>query len=254
MKELDLDAFASELERTGYGNKNQTLYDIRAELSGRYKDWRKPWVPMTPDQIFFCLIKETPQTLYTGKLVLARVIGIVRRRPTKQQRDESNPIKDEATLMWSCEFCKRNDFSEIGQVWNHFDVDGECQGMPVGVKCMLDNGCSGFLSLKFLSDSRVENPDERIKDGMTINARITRIDPEKFSVDLTSRTSDLRDSRGVYRPQKDEFFDVRAADEDQFKLDEKKRKEEHKPTYQKRIIAHPQFRNIGYAQTAVLLR
>jgi transcription elongation factor SPT6 len=159
LKDLDLDAFASELERTGYGNKNQTLYDIRTELSARYKDCRLPWLPMTSEEIFYCLTKESPRTLHAGKLVLARVIGIARRRPTKQQRDEANPVRDDATCMWSCEFCKRNDFSEIGQVWNHFDVDGECQGAPVGVRCMLDNGCSGFLALKNLSDTRVENPD-----------------------------------------------------------------------------------------------
>ena len=33
LKDLDLNAFAEERERQGYGDKNITLYDIRAELS-----------------------------------------------------------------------------------------------------------------------------------------------------------------------------------------------------------------------------
>lgn len=36
LKDLDLDAFAEELERQGFGNKCITLYDIRSELNSRY--------------------------------------------------------------------------------------------------------------------------------------------------------------------------------------------------------------------------
>ena len=35
LKDLDLDAFAEELARQGYGNKEITLYDIRDALSDR---------------------------------------------------------------------------------------------------------------------------------------------------------------------------------------------------------------------------
>lgn len=40
--DLDLDAFAEELSRQGFGSKGTTLYDIRAELTKRYKDLRQP--------------------------------------------------------------------------------------------------------------------------------------------------------------------------------------------------------------------
>ena len=40
LKDLDLDAFAEELARQGYGNKQITLYDIRDELINRFKDHR----------------------------------------------------------------------------------------------------------------------------------------------------------------------------------------------------------------------
>merc|ERR1719370_19184 len=41
LSELNLDAFAEELERQGFGNKSVTLYDIRDELNSMYKDKRK---------------------------------------------------------------------------------------------------------------------------------------------------------------------------------------------------------------------
>ncbi|CAF87196.1 unnamed protein product, partial [Tetraodon nigroviridis] len=52
LKDLDLDAFAEELERQGYGNKGITLYDIRAELSCRYKDLRVPYRVPNTEEVF----------------------------------------------------------------------------------------------------------------------------------------------------------------------------------------------------------
>jgi hypothetical protein len=253
LKDLDLDAFAAELIRTGHGVKNLTLYDIRKELMFRYKDLRSDFITLSNEEKFYSLIKETPQSFHVGKLVLCRCVGIARRRPNKEQLDEANPIKDDNTCMWQCSFCKRNDFNELSQIWSHFDT-GECPGPPVGVRTMLDNGCNGFIPLKSLSDSQVSNPEDRIKVGMTIHSRLTRIDPERFSVELTCKTSDLRDLNDKWKPAKDEYYDHKTQDEDQFKLDEKKKKEEHRQTYTKRIIAHPQFKNIGYSQAIVYLK
>ncbi len=131
LKDLDLDAFAAELERTGNGKKNLTLYDIRKELMCRYKDKRTEFYPLSDEEKFYSFIKETPYSFYPGKLVTCRCVGIARRRPNKEQLDEANPVKDDDTCMWQCSFCKRNDFSELGQVWSHFDT-GECPGPPVG--------------------------------------------------------------------------------------------------------------------------
>jgi len=75
LKDLDLDAFAEELERQGFGNKSITLYDIRAELNHRYKDLRLEYRPPNPEELFDMLTKETPETFYIGKLVLGRVVG-----------------------------------------------------------------------------------------------------------------------------------------------------------------------------------
>lgn len=54
----------------GYGNKGITLYDIRAELSCRYKDLRAPYRPPNTEEVFNMLTKETPETFYIGKYYL----------------------------------------------------------------------------------------------------------------------------------------------------------------------------------------
>jgi transcription elongation factor SPT6 len=52
LKDLDLDAFADELNRQGFGNKSITLYDIRAELNHQYKDLRAPFMQLSGDELF----------------------------------------------------------------------------------------------------------------------------------------------------------------------------------------------------------
>lgn len=48
------------------------------------------------------------------------------------------------------------------QVWSHFDA-GSCPGSAVGVKIILDNGVSGFLHTKNISDKHIKSPEERVK-------------------------------------------------------------------------------------------
>jgi len=52
----------------GYGAKRITLYDIRAELSKRYKDLRTAYHSPTVEECFNLLTKETPETFYIGEL------------------------------------------------------------------------------------------------------------------------------------------------------------------------------------------
>lgn len=47
LKDLDLDAFAEELERQDYGNKRTTLYDIRNELFEPFKERRSTYASMS---------------------------------------------------------------------------------------------------------------------------------------------------------------------------------------------------------------
>jgi len=105
LQDLDLDAFADELERQGFGNKRITLYDIRSELNCRYKDARQPFEPPDPEQTFNMLTKETPQTFYIGKLVMATVTGFMYRKPDKEALDNANPNRNDQTGLWQCPFC-----------------------------------------------------------------------------------------------------------------------------------------------------
>lgn len=119
----------------------------------------------------------------------------------------------------------------------------------------MDNGCTGFIKLRDLSDSPVTNPLERVKLHQVIYARITNINIERFSVDLTCKSSDLRDDKERWRPVKDDYFDQSAETEDlaeaekekQLKLAAKER------SYVKRVIAHPSFMNINYNECERIL-
>ncbi len=100
----------------------------------------------------------------------------------------------------------------------------------------LENGLSGNLPMKCLSDSEVKHPEEHVRLENKINCRITKIDFTSFSVDLTSRPSDLMDINGAWCPSKDPFYDQPAEDA---MLKEEKDSKEHRPNNTERIIVHP---------------
>lgn len=91
-----------------------------------------------------------------------------------------------------------NFFPAFLQVWNHFDAGG-CPGQAVGVRIRLDNGVSGYIHIKNLSDEHVSDPKERVKRGQLIYCRVTKIDVEKFAIDATSKSSDLADKNHEWR-------------------------------------------------------
>ncbi|RUS83311.1 hypothetical protein EGW08_008933 [Elysia chlorotica] len=251
LKDLDLDAFAEELERQGYGDKHITLYDIRAELNHRYKDLRTPYRSPSSEEKFNMLTKETPETFYVGKLVQAQVSGIAHKRPQGDQLDQANPVRDDETGLWQCPFCHSKEFPELSDVWSHFD-GSKCPGAAVGVKCRLDSGVTGFIHTKNISDKMVRDPQERVKIGMTIHSRITKIDIERFQVELTSKSSDLADKDNMWRPQKDVYYDYDTEKADIDKENDMK-KLQARQTYIKRVIAHPYFHNVSYKECEKLL-
>ncbi|KAG8195803.1 hypothetical protein JTE90_004806 [Oedothorax gibbosus] len=251
LKDLDLDAFAEELERQGFGNKSITLYDIRAELNHKYKDLRTPYRPSNPEEIFNMLTKEIPETFYIGKLVLVYVVGIARRKPKADLLENANPIRNEETGLWQCPFCLKRDFPELSDVWSHFD-DASCPGQAMGVRVRLDNSISGFIPTKMISDKHVTNPEDRVKIGMTLHARITKIDIERFNVDLTTRSSDLCDKNNEWRPPKDLYYDLVAEDKDHKTADDTAKKQ-NRQVYFKRVIVHPSFKNVSYKESEKLL-
>lgn len=234
LKDLDLDAFAEELERQGFGNKSITLYDIRAELNSRYKDLRVPFQSPTPEELFDMLTKETPETFFIGKMVMAKVVGIRHRKPQGEQLDQANPVRDDETGLWQCPFCLKNDFPELSEVWSHFD-SGSCPGQAVGIRMRLDNGLSGYIHIKNLSDKHVKNPEDRVQQGQTIHCRIIKIDVERFSVDCSSKSSDLADKNHEWRPPKDPYYDQLAEEKD-IRQEVEAKKMKARQQYIKRVI------------------
>jgi len=251
LKDLDLDAFAVELERQGLGNKSITLYDIRSELNHRYKDVRSSYVSPTPEEIFNMVTKETPQTFFIGKLVMATVTGFQHRKPKPEELDRASPVRNEETGLWQCPFCFKNDFPDLSEVWNHFDA-GACTGQAVGVRIRLDNSLSGFIPMKCLSDSEVSNPEERVRPGQAIHCRVTKIDVERFSVMSTSKSSDLMDKNGEWRPQKDPYYDT-LAEEDLRRAEVDSKKQKQRQSYTTRVIVHPSFKNISFKEAEKLM-
>jgi len=246
LKDLDLDAFAEELERQDLGYRRITLYDIRTELNCKYKDLREPYAPPTPEIAFHLLTRETPDTFCVGKMVMCKVIAITRSRPQEDQYDKANPIRNDETGFWQCPFCLRSDYGELSDVWAHFDVK-ECPGQAIGIRLRLDNGVLGSIDTKYISDKEIKNPEERVQIGQAIHARILRINIEKFFVNLTCRSSDLLDLNNEFKPQKDYYYDHDLELEDK-KAEEESKKKKKRQTYIKRIIVHPSFHNIDYAK------
>ena len=255
LDELNLDAFAEELERQGFGNKQITLYDIRTELNDMYKDVRIPWTKPDDIDLFNMLTKETPKTLYVGKLTLVTVQNFKYRKPAGEELDKAAPVRKGEGEQWQCPFCGRDDFNELTEVWNHFDaVDDEnaCRGKCTGVGVRLDNGVLGFIALKNFSDTQVINPEERVRRGMKIWVRILAIKPERFWVDCSSKTSDLRDEDFLLQPQRDAYYDTEVEKKEKEK-ETIKAQAKKGPAYIKRVITHSSFHNISYNQAERLL-
>ena len=219
LKHLNLGGYAEELEREGYGKKVITVFNIRTELRCRYKDLRVPYKVPDTEQVFEMLTKEIPQTFYIGKLVTSVVTGIVRQRPHGKPRYDQ-VIRNGSTGLWHCPMCQRDNFPELSHVWDH--VHSSCPGQAIGVRTRLNNGIEGFIRTHFLSDKVVKHPEERVKVGMTVCGRIWKIDMDRL--ELTCRSSDLKDKSNTWKPHKDRYYDSDMETEEQKKDNQQLRK------------------------------
>ena len=116
LDELNLDAFAEELERQGFGNKQITLYDIRKELNSMYKDLRVPFNVPKDEEFFDLVTKETPESFYEGKLVLVTVTRFRYKKPGAEELDKAAPVRKGEGDQWQCPFCGQDDFPELTEV------------------------------------------------------------------------------------------------------------------------------------------
>ncbi|GMS90041.1 hypothetical protein PENTCL1PPCAC_12216, partial [Pristionchus entomophagus] len=257
LKDLDLDAFAEELARQGFGKKDLTLYDIRSELFCRYKDLRSEYQEPNQTQLFGMLTKETCSTLFTGKLVTGTVERVVYRRVNpNDDRDRAEPIRDENSDSWKCPYCGKI-VVDVSLLFNHYDEQdlekGGCPGSPVGIRLRLDNGLIGFISNKCLSDNpNFKSPADRVKLRQVIHARVLKVDPDRYSVDLSSKSSDLR---------RDDWFDKDSHwDDDAEQADKRgdeeaadRKKQSAANQFVKRVISHPNFHNVTYKDAERML-
>ena len=113
------------------------------------------------EEKFTLLTGETPDSLYEGKLVTSTVVGIVRRKALPEVLERANPVQNEHTHLWQCPVCLQSEFRDVSMVWQHLD-DGGCPGQSFGVRTRLENGLSGFILTKNISDKQVNAPEERV--------------------------------------------------------------------------------------------
>ena len=125
----------------------------------------------------------------------------------------------------------------------------------VRVRVRLDNGCTGFIRLRDLSDSEVTNPLDRVKLHQIVYARIIKIHTKGFTVDLTSKSSDLADEKERWRPAKDPYYDriLEAEDLAQEEKEKNLKQVAKERSYIRRVIAHPSFMNINYGECERIL-
>jgi transcription elongation factor SPT6 len=102
------------------------------------------------------------------------VVGTARRKPKREELDQANPVRNDKTGLWQCPFCLKDEFPQLNEVWTHFD-QLQCMGQPVGVRTRLDNGLSGFINIKFISDKPVTNPEERVKVSDAVKVMRIRV-------------------------------------------------------------------------------
>lgn len=136
-------------------------------------------------------------------------------------------------------------------MWNHFDAGG-CPGQASGIRIRLDNGINGFIAMKNLSNTHVANPEDRVRFNQAIHCRIIKIEPDRFSFEATSKSSDLKDEEHQWRPHKDPYYD-HDTESRLRKTELDKNKIKNTQTYIKRVIVHPCFHNVSFGEAVKLL-
>lgn len=64
-------------------------------------------------------------------------------------------------------------------MWTHLD-NGSCAGQAVGVRTRLENGLSGFIPTKMISDKHISSPHERVK--VTGKKKSVCVFPKQYSL------------------------------------------------------------------------
>ncbi|KAK6029056.1 S1 RNA binding domain protein [Ostertagia ostertagi] len=242
----------------GFGEKKATLYDISAELNHRYKDQRRPFIPLSDQELFALLTKESKNSLMEEKRVCGVVTGVQFKKIPEDQRaayisGQEHMQRIQESEYWECSFCRMPITSS--KLYEHLQIKdsrkGGCPGIPVGIRVRLDNGISGFIPNKMISDKpeSFKNPLERVKMNQPIYCRIIKLEPEKFSCLLSCRTSDLNKEPV---PEHDTYWDYDLEKED-IEKDRSAKSLKAECNFTHRQIVHPQFHNVSYREAQRML-
>ncbi|KAI8584594.1 hypothetical protein K450DRAFT_217031 [Umbelopsis ramanniana AG] len=111
--------------------------------------------------------------------------------------------------------------------------------------CRLDSGIDGAISIENASDRRLMSIDEVLNVGQTLDAKVLRIDRERYHVDLSCKESDLVHGDVSLRKQPDDEFYSREEEEKLRKQQSSTRKKVAKTS---RMIKHPLFHQLNHRE------
>nr|Q93148.2 RecName: Full=Suppressor of Ty 6 homolog; AltName: Full=Abnormal embryogenesis protein 5 [Caenorhabditis briggsae] len=251
LRDLDLDAFADELNRQGFGEKKATLYDISSELSERYKDLRAPFVEPSGEALYD-LLTRSGKEVKVGCKMLGTVQSVQYRKVERDTIDSMIPEHTEED-QYICPSCKIFTAADPQSVREHLlnaGRPGGCVGSACGIRVRLDNGMTAFCPNKFISSSHVDNPLTRVKLNQPYWFKVMAINKEKFSILLSCKSSDLKEDAPAER---DDFWDQQQYDDDVAAMKKETTKKKDADTRVKRVIAHPNFHNVSYEAATKML-
>ncbi|KAI8347945.1 SH2 domain-containing protein [Mortierella sp. GBAus27b] len=107
--------------------------------------------------------------------------------------------------------------------------------------CRLDCGIDGILAIQNIADSKIGSISDVLSENQTLQAKILRLDKEKFFVDLTCKESELRQGDTKLRMlPKDRMFDQFEEEKAMNTIKSNTKKDNFLP----RKVTHPLFKNM----------
>lgn len=111
--------------------------------------------------------------------------------------------------------------------------------------CRLDSGLDGVISIDNVSDRRLMSIDEVLGVGQTLDAKILRIDRERYLVELSCKDSDLIHGDVSLRKQPDDEF---YSHEEEEKIRKQQSSTRKKLPKSSRMIKHPLFHQLNHRE------
>ncbi|KAI1729035.1 SH2 domain-containing protein [Ditylenchus destructor] len=198
---------------------------------------------------------ERRRACFLCKLVCGRILYVVHRklneRDLNKDSNKMQPILNSARNTWACVHCKQ-EFHEVSHVWEHKDQN-QCPGVPVGVKVRLENGITGFVSARNISDKADPsgNTCRLLQPGRDQMFRVLKMDMNRLQCELSCKSSDLQGSTGHNR---DRYFDEERYRKDKDEKVKAKTSQIVQTNFVKRVITHPSFHNVDFKQAELMLK